>query len=59
LIGAVVVGLVLQIALVCVPVLSDWFHLRPLVWQECLFVIGLSMIPVAVNEFVKAMKRIF
>ena len=59
LIGAVVVGLVLQIALVYVPVLSDWFHLRPLVWQEWLFVIGLSMIPVAVNEFVKAMKRIF
>lgn len=59
LIGAVVVGLVLQIALVYVPVLSDWFHLRPLVWQEWLFVIGLSVIPVAVNEFVKAMKRIF
>lgn len=59
LIGAVVVGLVLQIALVYVPVFSDWFHLRPLVWQEWLFVIGLSMIPVAVNEFVKAMKRIF
>lgn len=59
LIGAVVVGLVLQIALVYVPVFSDWFHLRPLVWQEWLFVIGLSVIPVAVNEFVKAMKRIF
>ena len=59
LIGAVGVGLVLQIALVYVPVFSDWFHLRPLVWQEWLFVIGLSMIPVAVNEFVKAMKRIF
>lgn len=57
--GAVLIGIVLQIALVYVPVLNEWFHLRPLVWQEWLFVIGLSIIPVAVNEFIKAIKRVF
>lgn len=59
LIGAIIIGIGLQIALVHVPKLSAWFHLRPLIWEEWLFVIGLSLVPVAVNELVKAMKRIF
>lgn len=57
LIVAIMLGIVLQVALVYVPVLNDWFHLRALVWKEWLFVLGLSIVPIVFNEFVKALKR--
>src|SRR5690625_1369515 len=43
--GAVALGLLLQVGLVHLPVLNDWFHLQPISWQEWLFVLGLSLIP--------------
>jgi len=57
LVGSVVLGILLQVALVYVPFLSDWFHLRPVGWGEWLFIIGLSIIPVIANEIAKAARK--
>lgn len=59
LIFAIMLGISLQVALVYVPILNDWFHLKALVWKEWLFVLGLSIMPIVFNELVKALKRVF
>lgn len=57
--GAVVIGIGLQLCLVHIPVLNNWFHLQPISGKEWLFVLGLSLIPLLLNEVIKAIKRIF
>lgn len=59
LVGAVILGLFLQVALVYVPFLKDWFHLHSIGWQEWFFVLGLSVVPIVLNELVKVIKRVF
>src|SRR5690625_3610716 len=59
LIWSVLVGLAIQISLVYVPFLSNIFGIRPLLWQDWLIILGLSIIPVVLNEIVKAIKRVF
>ncbi|TQS71024.1 cation-translocating P-type ATPase [Ornithinibacillus gellani] len=59
LIGAVVAGLLIQFTIVQVPLFSGLFDIHALVWQDWLFVLGLSIIPIIINELVKAGKRIF
>lgn len=56
--AAVGVGILLQVVLVHVPIVSEWFHLRALVLEEWIFVLGLSLIPVGLNELVKAVRRV-
>lgn len=59
LVGAFFAGLAIQVALVNMPIFYDIFNIQSLAWQDWLFVIGLSIIPIVVNEIVKAAKRIF
>lgn len=59
LIGAILLGLVIQASLVYVPFLHDVFGIHYLSIEDWLFIIGLSIIPVILNEIVKAVKRIF
>ena len=59
LVWSVVAGLAIQISLVHIPFFNEVFGIRSLLWQDWLFVIGLSIIPVVVNEVVKALKRVF
>jgi len=57
--GSVVFGLILQACLVHIPTLNEWFHLQPISWKEWLFVLGLSLIPLLINEVTKAIRRTF
>lgn len=57
--GSVVFGLILQAGLVHIPTLNEWFHLQPISWKEWLFVLGLSLIPLLINEVTKAIRRTF
>lgn len=59
LVWSVVAGLTIQISLVYIPVFNDIFGIQALLWQDWLLVVGLSLIPVVVNEIVKACKRAF
>lgn len=59
LIGSIVLGLAIQASLVYVPFLHDVFGIHYLSIEDWLFVIGLSIIPVVLNEIVKAFKRVF
>lgn len=57
--GSVILGISLQVGLVHIPFLNEWFHLQPISWQAWLFVIGLSLIPLLLNEVSKAISNIF
>lgn len=59
LIGSILLGLAIQASLVYVPFLHDVFGIHYLSIEDWLFVIGLSIIPVVLNEIVKAFKRVF
>lgn len=59
LIGAIVLGLIIQASLVYVPFLHDVFNIHYLSLADWLFVLGLSIIPVVLNEIVKAIKHVF
>jgi Ca2+-transporting ATPase len=57
-IGALFVGMFLQVAVITVPGVSDIFKVTPLgLWDWCM-VIGFALMPVFVNEAVKAVRRI-
>ena len=57
LILAIVIGIAIQATIVNVPLFSGWFDIRALAWQDWLFVISISTIPVIVNEIVKIFRR--
>ncbi|VEF47656.1 cation-transporting ATPase, E1-E2 family [Bacillus freudenreichii] len=57
--GAVVLGIAIQAVILHTPLFNELFHVRALHWQEWLFVLGLSVVPVLINELVKAGKRLF
>ncbi|WP_284141413.1 MULTISPECIES: calcium-translocating P-type ATPase, PMCA-type [unclassified Virgibacillus] len=59
LIGAILLGLVIQITIVNIPLFQGLFDVRSLALLDWLFVIGLSIIPIVVNEIVKGIKRVF
>jgi Ca2+-transporting ATPase len=59
LVGAIALGLLLQVAVISVPVLADAFNLRFLTWNDWLAVIVLSLFPLAANEAVKYALRRF
>ncbi|MCR2822293.1 cation-translocating P-type ATPase [Lederbergia panacisoli] len=59
LIGAIVLGIAIQAALVYIPFLHDVFGIHVLTGKDWLFVVGISLIPIIANELVKAGRRIF
>lgn len=59
LLAAIFIGIIIQTALVYIPFFNDVFGIHFLSGVDWLFIIGISIIPVIVNELVKAGKRIF
>lgn len=60
LIGAIIVGLLLQVIVVEVPFLAKAFNVTSNITpQEWLIVIVFSLIPLIINELIKAVSRIF
>lgn len=53
LIGAVGLGMILQVMLVNIPVLANIFHLTPMDGQKWLIVIGIAFLPALINEIRK------
>jgi P-type Ca2+ transporter type 2C len=59
LVGAFVLGLVLQCTIVLVPGLASFFKVQVLDGVEWLIVFGLAASPILVNEIVKLIRRLF
>ncbi|HEY4600846.1 MAG TPA: cation-translocating P-type ATPase [Cerasibacillus sp.] len=59
LMASFVFGILIQVAIVYTPIFNDWFHVIPLTWDDWLFILGLSVLPVVLNEIVKGVRRIF
>lgn len=57
LVGAVMMGILLQAMLVHIPVLSKWFHLGAISLNEWIFVFFLALIPILINELAKMFRR--
>lgn len=57
LIGAIVIGISLQFAVITIPVFANAFKVHNLSLRDWLFVMGFSLIPLAVNELIKAATR--
>lgn len=57
LIGAIIVGFILQYIVISVPFLADAFGVHNLPLNDWLIVIGFSLVPLAVNEIIKAFTR--
>jgi Ca2+-transporting ATPase len=58
LIGAIIVGVLLQLVVISIPVLANAFGVHNLTLQDWGLVIGFSLIPLVVNEFIKLFRRI-
>lgn len=58
LVGSILLGIVLQFAVISIPFLSSAFHVQMLSLRDWIIVIALSLIPLAVNECIKAGMRI-
>lgn len=59
LIGAILIGIAIQVLLVYVPFLSEVFNIHYLTAGDLLFLLGVSLVPIVVNELVKLFKRLF
>lgn len=57
LIGAIIIGLLLQLVVITVPFLADAFGVHNLSLREWGIVLGFSLIPLAVNELIKLITR--
>ena len=58
LIGSFLLGILIQVAIVYIPAFNDWFHVIPLTWDDWLFILGLSVLPVVLNEVIKGVRRV-
>ncbi|HSN58442.1 MAG TPA: cation-translocating P-type ATPase C-terminal domain-containing protein, partial [Clostridiaceae bacterium] len=58
LIGAIIVGFILQIGVISIPVLAAAFKVHTLSVNDWLLVIGFALIPLMVNELIKVFMRI-
>ncbi|NLI89624.1 MAG: cation-translocating P-type ATPase [Epulopiscium sp.] len=58
LIGAIIVGFILQVGVVTIPFFADAFKVQNLSLSDWTLVIGLSIIPLIVNELIKAFNRL-
>lgn len=59
LIGAIIIGLVLQLVVINVPFLATAFAVHSLPPKDVIIVVAFSLIPLLVNELIKAVNRIF
>ena len=57
LIGAIIVGILLQLVVISIPVLANAFGVHNLTLQDWGLVIGFSLIPLVVNEIIKIFRR--
>ncbi|WP_070119429.1 cation-translocating P-type ATPase [Bacillus marinisedimentorum] len=53
LLGSIVLGILLQAGLVYTPFLAEWFKLSPIGMNDWLFIGGLALVPLIVNEIAK------
>ena len=53
LVGAFILGAVLQIGVVCIPSLSNMFNLVPLDARGWMYVVGISILPLIIMEIQK------
>lgn len=58
LIGAIIAGLLLQLVVISVPFLANAFKVHNLSVNDWGIVIGFALIPLAVNEIIKLIKRL-
>lgn len=59
LIASILLGIIIQVALVNIPLFNKIFGINVLTWKDGLLVLALSLLPVIFNELWKAGKRIF
>ncbi|MFB0918368.1 MAG: cation-translocating P-type ATPase [Clostridiaceae bacterium] len=59
LIGAIIIGAILQFGVIQVPFFAEAFGVHALPWYDMLLVIGFALVPLAVNEIIKFINRIF
>jgi Ca2+-transporting ATPase len=59
LIGAIVIGFILQLTVISVPFLANAFKVHNLSVRDWLIVIGFALVPLALNEIIKLFMRIF
>ena len=57
LIGAIIVGFILQIGVISIPFLASAFNVHTLSINDWVLVIGFSLIPLMVNELIKVFMR--
>ncbi|MDQ0176912.1 calcium-translocating P-type ATPase, PMCA-type [Bacillus chungangensis] len=57
LIGAILVGIAIQVMIVTIPIFNQWFHVVALDIGNWLFILCLAVVPIIVNEIIKAFKR--
>jgi Ca2+-transporting ATPase len=58
LIGAIVIGFILQEVVISIPVLANAFNVHNLPLKDWAIVIGFALIPLVVNEIVKFFMKI-
>ena len=57
LVGAFVVGLLLQVLVIAIPAAAAFFKVTTLGWVDWLIVVALSVFPITINEIVKVFLR--
>jgi Ca2+-transporting ATPase len=57
LIGAIVVGFILQIGVISIPFLADAFNVTNLSLSDWGLVIGFALVPLIANEIIKVFMR--
>lgn len=58
LIGSIILGLLLQLAVISIPVLAGAFKLQMLSAESWVLVLGLALVPEFANELIKLVKRL-
>lgn len=58
LIGAIIIGVILQFSVITIPFLSGAFNLINLSLNDWLLVIGFALIPLLINEAIKGIKKL-
>ena len=56
-IGAFLLGVLLQISVVIIPVFANIFEVTPLNGEQWLYTIGISLLPVPIMELQKLLNR--
>ncbi len=57
LIGAIILGIVLQFAVISIPILAGAFHVQMLTLRDWIIVIAFALVPLVVNEIIKVFTR--